>query len=203
MSKTNLGKVSICPKGKYDSTVTYQPLDMVSYNGGSFIARTECTGIEPTAGEVWQEVTRADKEYALIEETTLTEDTAEIVRTKEPDGTPYKFDGCTVIAYWGSPSSAGARYISIGYSIPDIYLTTGATTTSVFMRSTLLRVGTMWIPFGYYGSVGSTSTMSGMASGQIVRTTQDLKYINRVRIYRIDGVYPANTLIRIYAIRKE
>lgn len=202
MSKTNLGKVSICPKGEYDSTVTYQPLDMVSYNGGSFIARTECTGIEPTAGEVWQEVVPSDKEYALIEETTLTEDTAEIVRTEEPDGTPYKFDGCTVTVYWGLPWSTGNRYISIGDS--STVITTGATTSSLFMRNTLLKVGTMWIPFGYYGSVTASSTMSGMVTGQVVRTTQDISYINKVRIYRTDGgTYPANTIIRIYAIRKE
>ena len=78
MSKTNLGKVSICPKGEYDSTVTYQPLDMVSYNGGSFIARTECAGIEPTAGEVWQEVAKGENEkIELIQSVTI--ETAAVV----------------------------------------------------------------------------------------------------------------------------
>ena len=42
-----LGKVSVTPKGDYSSATTYYALDIVGYEGGSYLAMKEVTGIEP------------------------------------------------------------------------------------------------------------------------------------------------------------
>ena len=51
MAKTNLGKVVITPKGEYDPSKTYCWLDVVRYNGSSYLARKTISGITPTDGE--------------------------------------------------------------------------------------------------------------------------------------------------------
>ena len=49
------GRILIMPKGNYDSSVTYEMLDMVSYNGTSWLAKKTVSGIEPSAAnsEYW------------------------------------------------------------------------------------------------------------------------------------------------------
>lgn len=50
------GRILIMPKGNYDSSVTYEGLDLVYYNGTSWLAKKTVTGIEPseTNNEHWQ-----------------------------------------------------------------------------------------------------------------------------------------------------
>lgn len=48
MSQTyNLGKVAITPRGAYSSTAQYAPLDIISYNGSSYLVLQDCSGITP------------------------------------------------------------------------------------------------------------------------------------------------------------
>ena len=48
MATTNtLGKVVVTPKGEYDATITYEPLDIVSNNGSTYICLESCTGVTP------------------------------------------------------------------------------------------------------------------------------------------------------------
>ena len=42
------GRILIMPKGNYDSSTTYEMLDMVYYNGSSWIAKKTVVGIEPS-----------------------------------------------------------------------------------------------------------------------------------------------------------
>lgn len=53
---TTAGRILIMPKGDYDSTITYEMLDLVRHNGTSWLAKKESTGIEPTVenAEYWQ-----------------------------------------------------------------------------------------------------------------------------------------------------
>jgi hypothetical protein len=53
---TTAGRILIIPKGDYDSTQTYEMLDLVKHNGTSWLAKKESTGIEPTVenAEYWQ-----------------------------------------------------------------------------------------------------------------------------------------------------
>lgn len=48
MPNTVLGKVSVVPKGDYSASTTYYALDIVGYNGGSYLAMQEVTGVTPS-----------------------------------------------------------------------------------------------------------------------------------------------------------
>lgn len=49
------GRILIIPKGNYDSSVTYEMLDLVYHNGKSWLAKKTAVGIEPSEanGEYW------------------------------------------------------------------------------------------------------------------------------------------------------
>jgi hypothetical protein len=49
------GRVLLMPKGAYDASVTYEMLDMVSYDGVTWVAKKTCVGIIPSAdtSEYW------------------------------------------------------------------------------------------------------------------------------------------------------
>ena len=48
MPNTVLGKVSVVPKGDYSASTTYYALDIVGYNGGSYLAMQQVTGGTPS-----------------------------------------------------------------------------------------------------------------------------------------------------------
>lgn len=49
--KTNLGRVSLVPRGVYDLSAVYQRLDIVQYDGSSYLVlKNEITGIVPDDG---------------------------------------------------------------------------------------------------------------------------------------------------------
>ena len=50
------GRILIMPKGAYDSSVTYEMLDLVKHNGTSWRAKKTSVSIEPneTDSEYWQ-----------------------------------------------------------------------------------------------------------------------------------------------------
>lgn len=54
MATKILGKVVITPKGEFNEATTYQKLDVVSYQGSSYICLQETTGNLPTNTEYWQ-----------------------------------------------------------------------------------------------------------------------------------------------------
>lgn len=54
MTTKILGKVAITPKGEYNSATTYQDLDLITYQGNSYLALKETTGNLPTNNEYWQ-----------------------------------------------------------------------------------------------------------------------------------------------------
>lgn len=51
---TSAGKVLMIPKGDYDATETYTMLDVVSYQGKSYVAKQTTTGNAPTNTTYWQ-----------------------------------------------------------------------------------------------------------------------------------------------------
>lgn len=60
-TETDLGNISLNPRGEYDSSAAYEYLDAVSYQGGSYFClaelETTITGIAPDPGynsEHWQ-----------------------------------------------------------------------------------------------------------------------------------------------------
>ena len=51
---TNLGKVATTPKGEYSNETIYVRLDIVTYNGSSYVCLKESVGNLPTNTEYWQ-----------------------------------------------------------------------------------------------------------------------------------------------------
>ena len=49
-----LGKVGVVPKGEYNNATSYQRLDIVTYNGQSYISKANTTGNLPTDTTYWQ-----------------------------------------------------------------------------------------------------------------------------------------------------
>ncbi len=58
------GRILIMPKGNYDSSATYEMLDMVHYNGTSWLAKKTVSNIEPSAAnnEYWHNLVDISRE---------------------------------------------------------------------------------------------------------------------------------------------
>lgn len=55
MSQThNLGKVAPTPRGAYSSTAQYAPLDIITYNGSSYMVLQSVTGVTPPSSAYYQ-----------------------------------------------------------------------------------------------------------------------------------------------------
>ena len=69
------GRILIMPKGNYDSSVTYEMLDLVFHGGASWVAKKTATGIEPTVAnaEHWMlmcagtDITTLEQRMAALE----------------------------------------------------------------------------------------------------------------------------------------
>lgn len=53
MATTNLGKVSLTPKGVYCPHSAYEALDIVTYGGSSYLVKKDVQGVTPTEGEFY------------------------------------------------------------------------------------------------------------------------------------------------------
>ena len=73
ITKQSLGKVAVCLKGIYSDTTQYEPLDLVSYEGGSYLAIQEVIGIPPTGAnnEYWQLIAVGGGGAAAIDEDSI------------------------------------------------------------------------------------------------------------------------------------
>lgn len=49
-----LGIVAMVPKGEYDSSAYYEKLNVVTYEGSSYVAKKATNGNPPTDEEYWQ-----------------------------------------------------------------------------------------------------------------------------------------------------
>lgn len=56
MARTKIGKISVTPRGAYSSTIAYERLDIVKYDGCSFLCLKNCTGVDTSNTEYWQEI---------------------------------------------------------------------------------------------------------------------------------------------------
>lgn len=56
MPSTNLGKVSITPKGEYNAQIAYEPLDVISYQGDGYIVLKSVQGVTPVNGDTYMKL---------------------------------------------------------------------------------------------------------------------------------------------------
>lgn len=54
------GRILIIPRGNYDENATYEMLDLVNYNGASWLAKKTVTSIAPSEGEYWHSLLGLD-----------------------------------------------------------------------------------------------------------------------------------------------
>ena len=54
MAKQNLGRVAMVSKGEYSSATSYEKLDIVTYEGSSYVCKKDSIGNLPTNAEYWQ-----------------------------------------------------------------------------------------------------------------------------------------------------
>lgn len=54
MPKIRIGKISITPRGEYDSSTQYSELDIVTYEGSTYIVKKDALGILPTDESYFQ-----------------------------------------------------------------------------------------------------------------------------------------------------
>lgn len=61
------GRILIMPKGDWSADTTYEMLDLVYYNGSSWICKKDVQGIEPTstATEYWQLIATEGNKFAF------------------------------------------------------------------------------------------------------------------------------------------
>ena len=65
MSKQNLGRVSIAPKGTWDASTAYKKLDVVNNNGASWLAMQDNTGVTPAESESWMNLIDITKDGVI------------------------------------------------------------------------------------------------------------------------------------------
>lgn len=145
MGKTNLGRVSVAPRGAYNNETSYKRLDVVEYEGSSYLFLKDSTGIIPTAdGEVTMLLAKRGKDFAYEDFTP--EQLAALKGadgndgvngsdgTKGDKGEPGK--GFTILGYYGTldllkaavPTPEPGDAYGIGTAAPyDIYVFDGVT----------------------------------------------------------------------------
>ena len=66
----NLGRVGMNLRGEYDPAAAYEPLDTVTWRGGSYAARVAATGIAPSAEDSWMPLAQGLAPYSVGEQKT-------------------------------------------------------------------------------------------------------------------------------------
>jgi len=125
---TELGKVSITPKGPYNSDTPYEILDLVEHKGSSFLFLQNSKGIEPVGDNVVTMIVALKGESFKYEDFTA----SQLEKLRGPSGKPGK--GLSIIAFYGTetllrqnvPSPEAGNAYGVGVAVPyDIYIYDG------------------------------------------------------------------------------
>ena len=170
---TILGYVSIVPKGAYDPSTTYNRLNVVSYNGGSFmlISATPTAGVTPVDGDTWLQLASAGAPITITEQ--------EINYAADTQGTEPPTTG------WQEtiPDVTAGGYL--WSRVTTIYSDT--TTENAFMVTRFGIDGT--------GAVSSVNGVSPDANGNValtisnIATVDQVPTINSTNLVTSGGVY--------------
>ena len=167
---------------------------------GDTLAGQQLVTKDAVVGALGYEPEKPEGEYELIETIMLTEDTSEIIRTQEPDGTAYAFNAAmSTIAL---PAVQG-RYDFVGFGGNWTRKATGFSATYQVARFVCRQQNGVWDMFGYYGGAGDKSVSCGQAAvNHIEYVNSDFSHVNYIRYYTSDGsAFPSGTTIKIYGIR--
>lgn len=121
-TETDLGNISLNPRGEYDDSAAYEYLDTVSYRGGSYFClaelETTITGIAPDAGrnsEYWQMIAAPGDmtpEYTAAHNDVIKKSrTGRNIQSSSRAGTAGNRsspDRCTTVTFRYSPGGSGS-----------------------------------------------------------------------------------------------
>lgn len=68
MAKQNLGRVAMVSKGEYSSATTYERLDIVTYQGSSYVCKKDSTGNLPTNTEYFDLLAQKGTDYIITQQ---------------------------------------------------------------------------------------------------------------------------------------
>lgn len=166
MSQTyNLGKVAITPRGAYSSTAQYTPLDILTYNGSSYLVLQNCSGVTPPNATYYMVVASKGDTGSAGASPTIAAGTV----TMTPAGTPASVTnvGTNVNASFNFTLPNGNVFYT-GTSItgtetePTVYADSGVTNAGVGDLYFNTSVGNFYKCI--YGGDASTATWSFIAN---------------------------------------
>lgn len=159
----NAGRVGFTLKGAYDASETYTMLNVVTYQGGSYAAKSTTTGNAPTNTTYWQKLT--DTEVATVNS----------LGVVQPDGTSVTIDANGVISATasagvasfngrtGAVTPANADYAADQVSFDSTYLPISAATVQAAIATLCSKVGCK--PVTGFAITGGQSTHTSYVVG--------------------------------------
>ncbi len=141
---------------------------------------------------------QADKKFELIEEITLTEDTALIERTTEPNGTPYNFK--YLILFIDTPSVSATRNVYFDVNGNTVFRNGLIRTNRTYSKNDItINFGVLNI-VSVFGTSGSGAVTYNTYAPTGVFT--DYISITKLNIYTSGtDTIPTDSKIKIYGVR--
>lgn len=147
-------------------------------------------------------------EWELIETIVLEESVSEVVRTKEPNGTPYNYSAFMVATEHPKANFGGnytPMYVYPGRGAEGMVscgLQFANSNTKYATRSIFRLIGNFWDVYGYHGETTSASQMVGQTSAQRLVSKGELPSISYLKIFAGGGVkFSPEMIIKIYGVR--
>lgn len=134
------------------------------------------------------------KKFELIEEITLTEDTAIIERTTEPDLTPYNFSNLFVFMESGDTAANAAVRIIVD-NVLRVSISGAIHASNYKSWGLLINFYGIIIPFGKSGN--TDAAISSIYSTNNYLTTN----ITNLKLQAPTDNMPSGSIIKIYAVR--
>lgn len=163
------GRAAIVPEGEYDITVSYKRLSMVQYEGNSYVAKKDNTGVPPTNEEIWMLSTEGAG-IATVERAGIVKPDGKTIKIEEDGkivGTSSGFTGTT--EEFEAASLAGEIEVGTIVNITDDYQTSGGNEVEI---ATTENPGIVK-PDGTTITVAADGTISATASVTVDDTLSD------------------------------
>ena len=135
MSNTtyDLGRIGLNLRGEYSSTAAYEPLDVATWQGGSYAAKAAVTGVSPANTGKWQALAQGLADFSTTEQRTGLRwvdgkpvYTKMLVRTVSGAGGHEVPNGISNPGLvWVDPTATFFASTSNAYNYPHGYLTSG------------------------------------------------------------------------------
>ena len=163
------GRVAIVPKGEWSQSVTYDKLDLVTYNGNTFIAYKSSVGVEPVDGDTWM----------LVMQGIDPQDIENIIDGTTPVGNSNKLGGKEASEYAlaeeikdNSLWNALTEGFDLKNALGNYRTSNGSIVTSLLNRPSDLSSGEITVE--WFPSSTSGSNLYGM---QVLKFSATTKYV--------------------------